>query len=311
MGRRSFVGGGHHHGGTGSAAQQHRGRLLVALGISLTVLVGEVVGALLTGSLALLADAGHVLTDAVGVGLALLAVWFAARPANARRTFGYYRMEILTAVANAVILLGVALFVLVEAVRRIGDPPEVRAGPMLVVALLGLVANLVGLLVLRRGQGESLLVRGAYLEVLGDLLGSAAVVVAALVIRFTGWQLADPVASALIGLLILPRTVALLRDAVNVLLEATPAGIDTDRVRAHMLRVPGVADVHDLHVWTITSGMPAMSAHVVIEDPGTPDGGPVLDALGGCLGDHFDVRHCTFQLEPRGHAAHEPTTPHA
>jgi cobalt-zinc-cadmium efflux system protein len=305
------VGGGHHHGGTGSAAQQHRGRLLVALGISLTVLVGEVVGALLTGSLALLADAGHVLTDAVGVGLALLAVWFAARPANARRTFGYYRMEILTAVANAVILLGVALFVLVEAVRRIGSPPEVRAGPMLVVALLGLVANLVGLLVLRRGQGESLLVRGAYLEVLGDLLGSAAVVVAALVIRFTGWQLADPVASALIGLLILPRTVALLRDAVNVLLEATPAGIDTDRVRAHMLRVPGVADVHDLHVWTITSGMPAMSAHVVVEDPGTPDGGPVLDALGGCLGEHFDVRHCTFQLEPRGHAAHEPATPHA
>jgi cobalt-zinc-cadmium efflux system protein len=307
------VGGGHNHGAATSTAQAHRGRLLVALAIAGTVLVGEVVGALLTGSLALLADAGHVLTDAVGVGLALLAVWFAARPATAKRSFGYYRMEILTAVVNAVILLGVALFVLVEAVQRLSNPPEVSAGPMLLVALLGLAANLAGLLVLRRGQGESLLVRGAYLEVLGDLLGSTAVVVAALVIHFTGWQLADPVASALIGLMILPRTVALLRDAVNVLLEATPAGIDTDRIRAHMLRLPGVADVHDLHVWTITSGMPAMSAHIVVDDTTAPaaQSGPVLDALGGCLGDHFDVRHCTFQLEPQGHAAHEPTAPHA
>lgn len=304
--------GGHNHiHGATSAAQHHRGRLLVALAISVAVLLGELVGAALTGSLALLADAGHVLTDAAGVALALLAVWFSARPATAKRSFGYYRMEILTAVANAVILLAVALFVLVEAFRRLAAPPEVHATPMLVVAAAGLAANLTGLLVLRRGQSESLLVKGAYLEVLGDLLGSAAVVVAALLIRFTGWQLADPLASAAIGILILPRTAALLRDAVNVLLEATPAGLDTDKIRAHMLEVPGVTDVHDLHVWTITSGMPAMSAHVVVDDSRAPAGGPVLDQLGGCLGSHFDVRHCTFQLEPQGHAAHEPTTPHA
>lgn len=304
---------GHHHHGATSAAQHHRGRLLTALSISTVVLLGELVGALLTGSLALLADAGHVLTDVAGVALALLAVWFSARPATAKRTFGYYRMEILTAVANAVILLAVALFVLVEAFRRLAAPPQVQATPMLVVAAVGLVANLTGLAVLRRGQGESLLVRGAYLEVLGDLLGSLAVLAAALTIRLTGWRLADPLASAVIGLLILPRTVALLRDAVNVLLEATPAGIDTEKIRAHMLRVPGVTDVHDLHVWTITSGMPAMSAHVVVDDydSAPTKAGPVLDQLGGCLGDHFDVRHCTFQLEPQGHAAHEPTIPHA
>lgn len=304
------MGSGHNHGAAAtSAAQRHRGRLVLVLGISVTVLVGEAIGGLLTGSLALLADAGHVLTDVAGTSLALVAVWFAGRPATKKRTFGYYRVEILTAVINAVLLFGVALFVLVEAYNRLTSPPEVHSGPMLVVAVIGLAANLVGLVVLRRAQGESLAVRGAYLEVLGDVLGSVAVIVAALLIRFTGWQLADPVASAVIGLMILPRTWSLLRDAVNVLLEATPKGVDLEHVRAHILGTPGVVDVHDLHVWTITSGMPVMSAHVVVADGTVGDGGRVLDQLGGCLAEHFDVRHCTFQIEPRGHADHEPA-PH-
>lgn len=305
------MGAGHDHGAM-SAAQRHRGPLLIALSISLAVLVGELIGGLVTGSLALLADAGHVLTDVAGTALALLAVWFAGRPANPRRTFGYYRVEILTAVANAVILFGVALAVLIGAYRRLTDPPEVHTGPMLVVAVIALVANLTGLAVLRRGQGESLAVRGAYLEMLGDVLGSASVIVAALVIRFTGWWPADAVASALIGLMILPRTFSLLRDAVNVLLEATPPGMDLAEIRTHILTVPGVLDIHDLHVWTITSGMPVMSAHVVVADDidGDPRAGCVLDALTGCLSTHFDVRHCTFQIESASHADHEPQPHH-
>lgn len=304
------MGTGHHHGPVAAAASagaRHRGRLVAALAIALFALALQAVGGIVTGSLALLADAGHILTDAAGVGLALLAIWFANRPASPRRTFGYYRVEIFSAVVNAVVLAVVAVLLLVETARRLTDPPAVQSGPMLVIAVIGLLANLTSLLVLRAGQAESLAVRGAYLEVLGDLLGSAAVIVAALVISFTGWRLADPIASAVIGVMILPRTWSLLRDAVDVLLEATPRGIDLDHVRTHILGVHGVIDVHDLHVWTITSGMPVMSAHVVVSDEvlGNACGGSVLDAVTNCLTDHFDVRHCTFQLEPAIHADHE------
>ncbi|HLZ37101.1 MAG TPA: cation diffusion facilitator family transporter, partial [Mycobacteriales bacterium] len=261
-----------------------------------------------SSSLALLADAGHMLTDAAGLGLALLAAVFAGRPATPERTFGYLRAEILAAVLNAVLLIAVAVYVLVEAVRRLVEPPEIAHGLMLLVALVGLAANTASLLLLRPGSTESLNLRGAYLEVLGDLLGSAAVVVAALVIRFTGFLRADAVASALIALLILPRTWRLLRDATDVLLEATPKGVDLAEVRDHMMAVPGVLDVHDLHAWTITSGVPVLSVHVVVEGASLADagGGPVLDQLGACLADHFDVEHCTFQLEPAGHREHEP-----
>jgi cobalt-zinc-cadmium efflux system protein len=209
-----------HERGT-SAAGAHRGRLLVVFLLTSAVLILEVVGGLLSGSLALLADAGHMLTDAAGIGLALLAIWFAARPATPARTFGYYRVEILAAVVNAVLLFGVAGFVLLEAWRRLQEPPEVASGLMLAVALVGLVANAVSMWLLRRGQAESLNLRGAYLEVLGDLLGSVAVLLAAAVIVLTDFQAADPIASAVIGLLILPRTWRLLREAVDVLLEAT------------------------------------------------------------------------------------------
>lgn len=279
----------------------------MALTVTLVVLVVEVVGAAVSGSLALLADAGHMLTDAAAIGLALLAATLATRPATPQRTFGYQRAEILAATLNAVLLLGVAGYVLVEAVRRWIDPPEVEAGPMLGFAVVGLVANAASLVVLRGGRAESLNMRGAYLEVLGDLLGSVAVIGAAGVIVVSGYTRADAVASVVIALLILPRTWLLLRDAVDVLLEATPRNVDLGDVREHIGRVDGVVDVHDLHAWTITSGMPVLSAHVVVSDEALAErgGGRILDELCSCLGDHFDVAHCTFQLEPVTHRDHE------
>ncbi|HET6813830.1 MAG TPA: cation diffusion facilitator family transporter [Actinomycetota bacterium] len=289
-----------------SSAAAQRGRLVAVFAITLAVLVVELVGAALSGSLALLADAGHVLADGAGIGLALLAIRFAARPATQQRTFGYYRLEILAAVVNAVLLFGVAGFVLVEAWRRLAEPPEVASGLMLAVAAVGLVANAVSLWLLRDGQQRSLNLRGAYLEVWGDLLGSVAVLAAAGVIAVTGFRAADPIASALIGVLILPRTWRLLREAVDVLLEAAPREIDLDEVRRHLLETPGVTDVHDLHAWTITSGLPVLSVHVVLERDA--DAGRVLDGLGDCLAGHFDIEHSTFQLEQPEHRGHEGAT---
>jgi cobalt-zinc-cadmium efflux system protein len=281
--------------------------MLVVLGLTTTVLVAEVIGGWITGSLALLADAGHMFTDVAGITLAILAVTFASRPATAKRTYGYYRLEILAAVINAVLLFGVAVFILIEAWRRWTEPPEVDGGLMLAFAAVGLVANLIGLYLLRSGSKESLNVKGAYLEVLGDTLGSAAVILAALVIALTGWERADIVASVLVALMILPRTWTLLREATDVLLEAVPKGTDLAAIRRHIIETPGVVDAHDLHVWTLTSGMPVLSVHVVVQDEvlASNEGGRVLDALGECLAHHFDVEHCTFQLEPIGHADHE------
>lgn len=230
------------------------------LAITAAVLVAEVVGGVITGSLALLADAGHMFTDVAGLGLAVLAVTFAAKSPTAQRTYGYYRLEILAAVVNGMLLFAIAAWILFEAWQRFTHPGNVEGGLMLAFAAVGLVANLVSLLLLRRGAQASLNVKGAYLEVLGDLLGSVAVIAAAAVIAATGWLAADPLASVLVALMILPRTWALLREAVDVLLEATPKGIDLDEVRRHILGTPGVVDAHDLHVWTITSGMPVLSS---------------------------------------------------
>jgi len=295
---------GHDHHRSATAA--HRGRLSAVFAITVAVLVVEVAGAALSGSLALLADAGHVLADGAGIGLALLAIRFAARPASPQRTFGYYRLEILAAVVNAVLLFGVAGFVLVEAWRRLTEPPAVASGLMLAVAAAGLAANAGSMWLLRDGQQHSLNLRGAYLEVLGDLLGSVAVLAAAAVIALTGFQAADPIASALIGVLILPRTWRLLREAVDVLLEAAPKGVDLAEVRQHLIGTPGVTDVHDLHAWTITSGLPVLSVHVVLERDA--DAGKVLDGLGACLAGHFDIEHSTFQLEQPEHRGHEGAT---
>jgi cobalt-zinc-cadmium efflux system protein len=292
------MGAGHSHGAP-SAAGRHRGRLLWVLGITGMALVAQLVGSWLSGSLALLADAGHMLTDVAGVGLAVLAITVAARPPTVERTYGYYRLEILAAVVNAVLLFGIAVFVLAEAWRRWQHPAEVAGGTMLVFAAIGLLANVAGLILLHGAAGESLNVRGAYLEVLGDLLGSGAVILAAAVIAATGWLWVDPAASVLVALLILPRTWLLLREAVDVLLEGTPKGIDLEEVRQHILTQPGVIDAHDLHAWTITSGMPVLSVHVVVDDATLAGGtGRILADLSVCLADHFDVEHSTIQIEP-------------
>ncbi|MFF8275654.1 cation diffusion facilitator family transporter [Streptomyces lateritius] len=301
---------GHSHGGpppTGTAAAAYKGRLRIALTITLSVMVTEIIGGIVADSLALIADAAHMATDAVGLAMALLAIHFASRPPTDRRTFGFARAEILAALANCLLLLGVGGYVLYEAIQRFVEPAETRGGLTIVFALIGLVANMVSLSLLVRGQQESLNVRGAYLEVLADALGSVTVLISAGIILATGWQYADPIASILIGLMIVPRTVKLLRETLDVLLEAAPKGVDMTEVRAHILALPGVEDVHDLHAWTITSGMPVLSAHVVVDQAALDSVGheKMLHDLQGCLGSHFDVEHCTFQLEPAGHAAHE------
>ena len=297
----------HHHAHGMTATGRHRKRLLAVLAITMAVVVVQVVGAALSGSLALLADAGHMLSDAAGVTIALLAAWIAGRPASDQRTYGYQRAEVLAALANALILIVISVVIFSEAIRRIGSTPEVQTGIMLFAAILGLVANLVSLLILRGAHEDSLNVRGAYLEVLGDLLGSIAVIAAAVVILLTGYQAADTIASVVIALMILPRAWSLLRDVVDVLLEATPKGVEVQMIREHILSVDGVSDVHDIHIWTITSGVPVFSAHVVVEDGVLNARGAdqLLDKLTACLGSHFDTDHCTFQLEPASHSEHE------
>ncbi|WP_405920541.1 cation diffusion facilitator family transporter [Streptomyces longwoodensis] len=306
------MGAGHDHGHThapagGTAAAAHRGRLRAALGITLTVMVVEIVGGVLADSLALIADAAHMATDALGLGMALLAIHFAGLPPTTHRTFGYARAEILAALANCLLLLGVGGYVLYEAVQRFLTPAGTEGGLMIVFGAIGLVANSVSLTLLMRGQADSLNVRGAFLEVAADALGSVAVILSAVVILTTGWAAADPIASLVIGLMIVPRTVKLLRETLDVLLEAAPRGVDMAEVRSHILALDGVQDVHDLHAWTITSGMPVLSAHVVVRSDVLSAIGheKLLHELQGCLGDHFDVEHCTFQLEPVGHAEHE------
>ncbi|MEU7057691.1 cation diffusion facilitator family transporter [Streptomyces sp. NPDC046197] len=300
---------GHAHGAatTGTAAAAHRGTLRIALSITLTVMVVEIVGGVTANSLALVADAAHMATDALGLGMALLAIHFANRPPSRNRTFGYARAEILAALANCLLLLGVGGYVLYEAVQRFFTPADTRGGLMIAFGVVGLVANSISLTLLMRGQKESLNVRGAFLEVAADAVGSLAVIVSASVILITGWQAADPIASLAIGLMIVPRTFKLLRETLDVLLEAAPKDVDMADVRAHILALDGVEDVHDLHAWTITSGMPVLSAHVVVSSDTLSAIGheKMLHELQGCLGDHFDVEHCTFQLEPGGHAEHE------
>ncbi|MEO6471806.1 MAG: cation diffusion facilitator family transporter [Aeromicrobium sp.] len=299
----------HGHGANHGHGVQHRSRLLLVLALSLTVLVVEAVAAWITGSLALLADAGHMLGDTFGVAMAVVAISVAqvgGRPGS-RRTFGYHRTEILAAALNGLVLLGLSAWVAFHAIKRFGDAPKVDGALMIVAGCIGLFINVIGILLLRAGAKESLNVRGAYLEVVGDALGSFAVIVAAILISTLGWYLADPVASLLIAAMIVPRALSLLHDVSQVLLEGTPKDVDLGELRAHIKGMDGVQDVHDLHVWTITSGMPIMSAHVVVEDSVTDMGQAevVLDRLRSCLSEHFDVEHSTFQIEPQGHVDKE------
>jgi cobalt-zinc-cadmium efflux system protein len=257
----------------------------------------ETAAALLTGSLALLSDAGHMFTDVLGIAMALAAISAASRAAtDSQRTFGLYRLEVLAALANALLLTGVAVFVLIEAARRFTDPPEVPAGAMLVVAVGGLLVNVVAFLLLRSGAAESINVRGAYLEVVGDLLGSAGVIVAAVVIALTGWSYADPIVAVVVALMILPRTFALGRSAVRILVQAAPEHLDVAVVRDRLAAVPGVCDVHDLHVWTLTSGMDVASAHLSLEPHA--ELGTVLATARDTLHAEFHIDHATLQVEP-------------
>jgi cobalt-zinc-cadmium efflux system protein len=297
----------HGHGhGHGHGAD--RRRLAVVLAITVSVLVVEVVGALVSGSLALLADAGHMLTDAAGLTLALVAAVLAGRPATENRTWGYRRAEVLAAAAQAAVLLAVGVYVIVEGIRHLVTPEDVSSGVMLLFGIVGLLGNAVSLGILARSRGANLNARAAFLEVLNDALGSVAVIVAAVAIRLTGWTRADAVVSLLIGVLILPRTWSLLRETVDVLMESTPRSVDLGEVRRHILSVPRVKGVHDLHASTVASGLPVLTAHVVVEDDCFHDGvlPPLLDELQDCLAGHFDVEHSTFQFEREVHAAHEP-----
>ena len=282
-----------------SAAGRHKRPLQAAFGLTVLYMLAEVVGGLLTGSLALLSDAAHMGTDVVGLGMALAAIHLAGRPAPSHRTYGTYRLEVLAALANGVLLFAVAGYVLFEAYQRLREPPEVLGVPMLVVAVIGLIVNLVSFRLLTAGSKESLNVKGAFLEVLSDLVGSVGVIIAAIVLATTGWRYADPIIGAGIGLFILPRTWRLCAQAVRVLIEAAPEGIDMDDVSARLAAIPGVANVHDLHVWTLTSGMDAASGHVVVEPGGDPQ--VILERVSAILADDFGVVHSTIQCEPVGY----------
>lgn len=288
------MGNGHSHT-PASGGAKHKGRLRLVFILTTLYLAAEVIGGIATHSLALLADAGHMLTDVAGIGFALLAIRFAERSATPERTYGFYRVEILAALANAIVLIGISLFILFEAYERIRTPPEIASGPMFFVAVVGLAVNIAGVFILRRGSGESLNLKGAYFEVLSDMLTSVGVIIAAIIIYTTGWRYADPLISAGIGLFILPRTWILLREAVGVLLEGTPSDINLTAIREALCDLPGVREIHDLHVWTLTSGVNAMSGHVVVIDDKLHN--LVLSAVHDVLTHRFKIAHVTVQIE--------------
>jgi cobalt-zinc-cadmium efflux system protein len=298
---------GHPHHGHAAGRAEDRRRLLMVLLVTGSVVVVEAVGAWLSGSLALLADAGHMLTDAAGIVIALLASLLAGRATSPRRTFGYHRAEIFAAVLNALVLLGVCGYLAYAGTRRLLDPAEVDAQQMLVFAGVGLVANVVSLALLTSRREVSLNMKGAYLEVLSDAVGSVLAIAAGLLVWTTGFLRADSIASLLIAAMVLPRAWALLGEAGAVLLESAPRDVDVEEVRDHLGDVAGVVDVHDLHAWTITSGMPALSAHVTVTDAALAERGvgAILDELSDCVAGHFGIDHATFQIEPVSHREHE------
>lgn len=271
--------------------------LRLALSLTASIMVVEVIAGWLSGSIALLADAGHMLTDVSALSLALFAAWIATKPATLEKTYGYYRTEILAALVNGVALWLLVIWVCIRAFSRLHQPPEVHTGPMLAAAVLGLAANLASSLILSKAKQPTLNVQGAQLHILGDALGSCGVILAGLLIRFKGWHIADPVASLFIGLLIAISSWVLVKRSVNVLLEATPSHLDLGAITQAMRQVPGVAEVHDVHLWTITTGMEAMSGHIIVNREA--DGCAVLDGLNRLISERFSITHTTFQLEPQ------------
>lgn len=299
------MGGDHSHASV-SAGARHKARLLAAFALLAVFMVVEVAAGLITNSLALLSDAGHMLTDVIGLGMALAAIQLAQRSTRSNNTFGLYRLEILAALANAVLLFGVALYVLYEAVQRLSEPPEVLGAQMLLVAVLGLGANLVAFALLREGSKESLNVEGAYLEVLSDTIGSVGVIVAAILLEVTGWGWIDPVVGVGIGLFILPRTWKLGAKAIRILVQAAPPDLDLDSVRTALAAIPGVTDVHDLHVWTLTSDMEVATAHLVVSSEADSHG--VLDRARQMLAEDHHIDHATLQVEPDTHEGCDEVT---
>ncbi|MFG3258086.1 cation diffusion facilitator family transporter [Streptomyces sp. NPDC048172] len=292
---------GHDHGPPGgalSAGGRHRRALTIAFCLTLGYAGAEVVGGIVFDSLALLSDAAHMGTDVLGLGMALAAITLARRQGPRQRTYGTYRLEVLAALANGVLLFGVAVYVLVEAVRRWGEPPEVPGLPLLLVATGGLVVNLISFRLLSSGAKDSLNLKAAYLEVLGDLLGSVAVIVGAGLILLTGWRYVDPVLGVGIGVFILPRAARVMAQAVRILMEAAPPGLDVAAVEGDMAALPGVAEVHDLHIWTVTSGMDAASGHVVAEPSSRPT--EVLERVLALLDERYGITHATIQVEEPG-----------
>jgi cobalt-zinc-cadmium efflux system protein len=291
------------HGHSHSPAGKNKQRLAIVLALTSTYLLAELIGGLMTQSLALLADAGHMLTDVAGLALALMAIRFAERPATPERTYGYYRIEILAALTNGVVLIGIAFYILYEAYERFRNPPIVQSGLMLAIAAIGLLVNGLGIYLLHAASEESLNMKAAYFEVFYDLLASVGVIGAGVIMLTTGWYYADPLISAGIGLFILPRTWLLIRDAVGVLLEGTPTDVNLAALREKIQGVPGVADVHDLHVWSLTSGVNAMSVHTVLADHALHD--QVLAAVRQKVTSEFKIMHATVQVECEGCAAYE------
>jgi len=285
---------GHSHG-PGAWRETDRRALLIAAGLTAGFMLAEVAGGLLTGSLALIADAGHMLSDSFSLFLALGAVALASRPVTPKRTFGFKRAEILAALANGILLVLVSVWIIIEAIGRIGDPPEILVGWMLAIAVLGLIVNLVAARVLYGSSGESLNVKAALRHVLADVAGSVGVILAALVIMLTGWELADPIVSIVISVLIAASAWSILRDSVDVLLEAAPPGLDTEEIGYSMAALPGVEQVHDLHVWQITSGLPMLSAHVLVS--ADADCHAIRRRLETQLREDFEIDHTTLQVE--------------
>jgi cobalt-zinc-cadmium efflux system protein len=294
---------GHGHSHQVSASGKNKKPLMIVLGLTTAYMLAEVIGGLLTNSLALLADAGHMLTDVGGLALALFAIKFAERPATPERTYGYYRVEILAAMTNAIVLIGISLYILYEAYERLRNPPEVQSGVMLLIAIIGLAINIAGVFILRAGSKESLNMKGAYFEVLSDMLTSVGVIVAGIVMLTTGWYYADPIISAGIGLFIFPRTWSLLKDAVGVLLEGTPSDVNIATLRERLSKLEGIAEIHDLHVWSLTSGVNALSVHAVLAKGSEHD--EVLARLHQCCTTEFKIAHVTAQTEREEFACHE------
>ncbi len=294
------MGAGHSH--PHHAASANRSRLAWTLGLAAAYMVAEAVGGWLTGSLALLADAGHMLSDVAALGLSLFCMSMARRPPTSKRTYGYHRMEILAALANGAALVAISVFVLAEAVQRLRQPTAVDAPAMMGIAVGGLLVNLAGLWILREGRSDSLNVRGAWLHVLTDALGSVQAIAAGVLIWALGWRWADPAASVLIALLVIYSSWSLLKEATAVLMESAPPHMDVDQMRDAMMCVPGVLEVHDLHVWTITSGLDSLSAHVVVEEGRFNC--DLLAEIRAALHDRFGIHHMTVQIETEAFEEH-------